>query len=145
MDRYGGHCSYISHSDINRSHLVKELIVKGAWNTEQFHLPEYLAELILSFSIGDSNKPDNPIWMTTSNGKFSTALPWGIIRPSQDPDPILHNIWHKFTPFKMSFQAWEMLKNKLPFDNIISRFGIDVDTKCCCCLVAEDETIHHFS
>ncbi|XP_060203034.1 uncharacterized protein LOC132631475 [Lycium barbarum] len=133
----------ILHNDIGRNHRVNEIIEDGLWNIEQLHLPEYLAELILDIPIGNMNLLDNPIWMPSPNGKFSTSSAWGIIRQSQDTDQILHKIWHKYIPFKMCFLVWKMLKNKLPFDNIISRIGIDVGTKCCCCLQAKDETIHH--
>ncbi|XP_060210477.1 uncharacterized protein LOC132637406 [Lycium barbarum] len=110
---WGALAMVISHNDINKFQLAKDLIVDGSWNIAHLQLPEYLAKTILSLAIGDQNKPHFPIWMPTTNGKFTTS------------SKMLKN------------------KNKLPFDNNISRYGIEVDTKCCCCTEAKDETIHH--
>ncbi|XP_075095479.1 uncharacterized protein LOC142173737 [Nicotiana tabacum] len=141
---FGAIALVINHNGTNRHQIVKDLIDNGHWNIDHLHLPEYLAEIILSIPIGNPHCPDTPICMPTTNENFSTSSAWDITRQHKEPDHFIYNIWHKSTPFNMFFLVLKMLKNKLPFYNIITRIGIEVDTKCCCCCAdAKDETIHH--
>ncbi|XP_070047509.1 uncharacterized protein [Nicotiana tomentosiformis] len=141
---FGAIALVINHNGTNRHQIVKDLIDNGHWNIDHLHLPEYLAEIILSIPIGNPHCPDTPICMPTTNENFSTSSAWDITRQHKEPDHFIYNIWHKSTPFNMFLLVLKMLKNKLPFYNIISRIGIEVDTKCCCCCAdAKDETIHH--
>nr|GMD60016.1 uncharacterized protein LOC109173561 [Ipomoea batatas] len=36
-------------------------------------------------------------------------------------------------PWKMSFMAWRVFRNKVPTDDVLSRFGFNVVSRCFCC------------
>ncbi|XP_070055059.1 uncharacterized protein [Nicotiana tomentosiformis] len=93
--------------------------------------------------IGDSNISDLPIWMPSLNETFSNASTWVLVRHIQDAIPLLHKVWHKHLPFKMSFLAWRLLKKKLPFNEVMIKFSMNYVSKCCCCRVSQGETIKH--
>lgn len=53
-------------------------------------------------------------------------------------------LWHKEIPFKISFNAWRVLKRKLPFDDTIHKVGININTDCICCRTPKHDTLNHF-
>nr|XP_016509964.1 PREDICTED: uncharacterized protein LOC107827363 [Nicotiana tabacum] len=122
---------------------VKDLIYEGQWQIDHLHLPEYLAEHILKVVIGDPNSIDTSIWMPHPNGFFTTSSCWEIVRQKQVKDDILKRIWHKHIPFKMSFLVWRLLKRKLPFDDVVLKFGLNLASRCCCCRLSQEETMMH--
>lgn len=113
----------ISYDITLRDQLVQDVIKNGVWNIEHLHLPEYLAEHILNIPIGNPSSPDSPIWMSSTDGHFSTSCAWKLTRQKQGIVPSLQNLWHKYLPFKMSFLVWRLFKNKLPFDEVLVKFG----------------------
>ncbi|XP_060182556.1 uncharacterized protein LOC132612272 [Lycium barbarum] len=122
---------------------VSEVIHNGAWHIEMMQFPEFLAEQILSVDIGDQNSKDYAIWTPNSNGIFSTASAWSLARQRKEKSPLLKKIWNNYIPFKMSFLMWKLLKNKLPFDDILYKFKQNLASKCFCCRTPRSETIQH--
>ncbi|XP_060216835.1 uncharacterized protein LOC132644267 [Lycium barbarum] len=124
--------------------LVKDAKIDGEWAFPELQqLPEYIIELINSIEFGDLDIPDLAIWMSSVSGKFSTKSAWNLLRQSRNNMNIFAKLWHKFLPFKISFQIWRALKRKLPFDDILLRFNISLVSRCHCCFVPQRETLLH--
>ncbi|XP_060183329.1 uncharacterized protein LOC132613329 [Lycium barbarum] len=117
----------------NSKMLIKDARQNEVWNFLEFHqLLEYLIELFQSIEFGDPNLPEHAIWMSSIFGNFTTKTAWKLVRQTRTNINTLEKIWHKFLPFKMSFIVWRALKRKLPFDDIIVRFNIDIVSRCHC-------------
>lgn len=43
----------------------------------------------------------------------------------------------------MSFLTWRILKEKLPFEDVLIKYGKHMDSKCNCCQVEQDQTLNH--
>ncbi|XP_019178346.1 PREDICTED: uncharacterized protein LOC109173561 [Ipomoea nil] len=91
--------------------------------------------------------PDTPLWKPESNGVFSFASAkkyerqiGGIRVPSRHWS---RKIWAKHIPWKMAFLAWRVFKRKVPLDDILTRFGYNIVSACCCCQRPKSCTLQH--
>ncbi|XP_019178136.1 PREDICTED: uncharacterized protein LOC109173355 [Ipomoea nil] len=75
---------------------------------------------------------DIPLWTVASDGMFSYSSAKAFLRPALPtvPDPILAKCWHKHLPFKVSFLAWRVFRQRLPTDDILARFGHVIVSRC---------------
>lgn len=114
------------------------------WVFEELQqLPEYMIEVITSTKFGDPASPDIPIWKPSPSGQFFTKSAWQMVRQPKICSHMLTEIWSRFLPFKMSFLMWRLIKNKLPFDDIIARFERLIVCRCDCCRISQRETLMH--
>nr|GMD70291.1 uncharacterized protein LOC109162453 [Ipomoea batatas] len=51
--------------------------------------------------------------------------------------------WLQGIPWKMSFMAWRVFRNKVPTDDVLSRFGFNVVSRCFCCNDPKQCTLQH--
>lgn len=52
-------------------------------------------------------------------------------------------IWHNNIHLKVSFLSRRLLKEKLPFDDVIRKFGKQIISKCTCYTDSQNESIQH--
>ncbi|XP_019199981.1 PREDICTED: uncharacterized protein LOC109193567 [Ipomoea nil] len=104
-----------------------------------------LAGLHVDLSRLGQGPRDIPVWRPASDGMFSFATAKSFLRPARlvDPDPFLARCWHKHLPFKVSFLAWRVFRGRLPTDDVISRFGHVVVSRCWCCPAPAFDSIAH--
>ncbi|XP_019223633.1 PREDICTED: uncharacterized protein LOC109205377 [Nicotiana attenuata] len=86
---------------------------------------------------------DVPIWKPNTSGKFTCASAWEVVRKKHQVLLTDKCIWHKRIPFKWSFGQWRALRNKLPTDDRVARFGPPTVNKCVCCRQPASETVNH--
>lgn len=51
--------------------------------------------------------------------------------------------WLQGIPWKMSFMAWRVFRNKVQTDDVLSRFGFNVVSRCFCCNDPKQCTLQH--
>ncbi|XP_059277590.1 uncharacterized protein LOC132031659 [Lycium ferocissimum] len=118
----------------------------NSWNFAKLlnFLPMQAAQSIAQITIDEQNGTDFPIWQLSDDGCYTNKSAWHSIRASAPSSPFLNSLWHKRIPFKISFLNWRIFKRKVPFDDIIGKFGTDRRSMCVCCRVPTYETIQHF-
>lgn len=124
---------------------VKYFIINGEWNIVKLNnvLPVHIMDSVAQLDIGDQNEDDFPVWTTSNDGRFSSNSAWHSIRFKKQKNIFINKIWHNSLPFKMSFISWRIFKNRLPFDDVICRFGTNIISRCSCCSSAQVETVQH--
>ncbi|XP_059315569.1 uncharacterized protein LOC132066235 [Lycium ferocissimum] len=123
---------------------VNEYKVDGAWDQTKLSevLPQQVTHAITQQSI-NTNSKDKAIWTLNNDGNFSIASAFKQLRQKRDIMTQSKEIWSKGLPFKISFFMWRLIKKNLPFDDTLTRFGIQPDTRCTCCRVDKQETLNH--
>ncbi|XP_031111979.1 uncharacterized protein LOC116015953 [Ipomoea triloba] len=88
---------------------------------------------------------DIPVWTPASDGMFSFSSAKSLLKPALTaaPDPLLAKCWHKHLSFKVSFLAWRVFRGRLPTDDVLSRFGHVVVSRCWCCPTPTSDSILH--
>ncbi|XP_060182018.1 uncharacterized protein LOC132611633 [Lycium barbarum] len=125
--------------------LVNEFIHENKRDTEKLlnTVPAPLHNLIERIHINDPSKPDTCIWTINSDGKFTCASPRELTRKRKDTNDTLNNLWYKRLPFKIAFLNWRVMRKKLPLDDIVSKFGQNIVSRCNCCPNPQSETLDH--
>ena len=85
---------------------------------------------------------DQAIWIPADNGQFTISSAWEIIRKKKSKDIINTSVWHKHIPFKISFFIWRALRNKVPTNETLQKFGRDT-VDCYCCYRKGTDDINH--
>ncbi|XP_060200109.1 uncharacterized protein LOC132628341 [Lycium barbarum] len=80
------------------------------------------------------------IWF---NHLVKPASSYKIHRQKRSVMPQSKEIWSKGLPFQISFFMWRLTKKELPFDDTLTRFRIQPDTRCICCRVDKKENLNH--
>ncbi|XP_075101931.1 uncharacterized protein LOC142177353 [Nicotiana tabacum] len=129
---------------------VNEVYKDGVWDWSCLHTqpPEAVKTWVASVHITiGQEEDDTPISTITTSGKFSVASAWNALRRRKDLAPFDSKLWHKDVPFKMSFLAWRAIHGKIATDERITRFGISLASKCCCCpspgMIPDEEMCEH--
>lgn len=89
------------------------------------------------------NEPDKPVWSLDKNGSFNLASTWHLFRQREQKSWINFKTWHKKVPIKICFIVWRALRNKIPIDDRVFRFGIPIQSRCFCCGSLGAETLDH--
>lgn len=123
-----------SVSSLNKD-TIKYFLVNGNWNelklTQQ--VPTLMIPMILDTKFQyQQGSNDKAIWKPTDSGKFSYASAWNVYRAKGNIEHINSLILHKHVPFKMSFLLWRALSFKLPTNETLAVFGIEL-VRCYCC------------
>lgn len=96
-------------------------------------IPTHMVQHILTIEIGRHNINDNLVWDLTENGKYTNKSTWNMIRSCKVKEQQLSKVWQSSIPFNVSFLIWRLWKFKLPFDDVLTRFGRNITTMCKCC------------
>ena len=142
---YGALANYCDHvSSLNNTPLI-DFIEDGKWNESaiRHHIPSLLVPMILNYKLQiNEGIPDSAYWMLEDKGHFTITSAWEVIRKKKEPDIINNSIWHKNVPFKISFFIWRALRNKLPTNDSLARFGKE-EEDCYCCYRKGKDNINH--
>lgn len=79
--------------------------------------------------------------MLDINGKFTVKLAWQYIIIKEKSSTTFKGIWIKGLLFKMVFFIWRIWKGKVPVDDYIRRWGVEVLSKYWCCANLDQEII----
>ncbi|XP_060216649.1 uncharacterized protein LOC132644109 [Lycium barbarum] len=126
---------------------VKDLIGGNEWNVSRLQqlfpadVVEYILEDLELREISD--QWDKPWWMMTSTGKFTVSSAWDLLRQRGHVSEDYKNIWLKGLPFKISFCLWRLWKFKLPVDEVLETIGINIVSRCYCCIEPRQEILDH--
>ncbi|XP_019227546.1 PREDICTED: uncharacterized protein LOC109208846 [Nicotiana attenuata] len=118
----------------------------GSWDVQKLNsvAPPHMIPAILQTPIAyNPQLPDRPIWKPTTTGNSTCSSAWNVVREKGPLLFINRKIWNKKIPFKWSFCMWRALRNKLPTDDRVARFGPPIVTKCVCCIRTQAESIDH--
>ncbi|XP_019237530.1 PREDICTED: uncharacterized protein LOC109217719 [Nicotiana attenuata] len=66
-----------------------------------------------------------------------------MIRSRKQKNKALNRQWLNNNPFKISLLSWRLYLGKLPFDDIIAKFGNQIVSRCMCCQSPKEDTIQH--
>ncbi|XP_060200827.1 uncharacterized protein LOC132629107 [Lycium barbarum] len=135
----------VPNTDKSSKLLVKHFISQGKWDTIKLNgiLTPQMSDSIRKIEIGNIDKEDQIFWDLTENGKYSNKSAWDLVRNKKALQPLINKVWHSSIPFKISFLIWRIWKNKLLFEEVISSFGKQMDSKCYCCNTASYQTMNH--
>lgn len=91
-----------------------------------------------------------PGWKPGARKEFTTAAvkKWlrkgvGQVGWNRNDNRWVRKAFVKHMPWKMSFFLWRMWKWKIPTDEVVRRFGVNMVSKCECCLVHEVSSLQH--
>ncbi|XP_019258156.1 PREDICTED: uncharacterized protein LOC109236426 [Nicotiana attenuata] len=118
----------------------------GSWDIQKLNniaLAHMIPEIL---QIPISYNPqvlDKPIWKPTATGNFTCSSAWNVVRRSGPKLFINRKIWHKKIPFEWSFCLWRALRNKLPTDDRVAKFGPPTVNRYVCCLGPQAESVDH--
>lgn len=115
-----------------RNTKVSNFIEGNTWNIEALQevVPNHVVQKLLTVHIGNRLIKDQGIWSLRTNDNFSCSSAFQYLRRRNTESPDLANVWVKQVPFKMSLIAWRMIKKRLPLDDIIQRFKLNIVSRC---------------
>lgn len=88
----------------------------------------------MQLNINISDSPDICVWDLTSTGSFSFSSAWNLIRQHNVHSRVAELCWHKRMPTKISGFMWRLIKNEIPTDWAVQRRGVNLASKCHCCI-----------
>ncbi|KAG6658115.1 hypothetical protein CIPAW_04G137600 [Carya illinoinensis] len=130
---------------IDENLLVADILNSSGWDVVKLHLlvSEEMVEKIIASPVQILGGSDVRIWKPNPDGNFSTKSAWHLIREIGTICLWKKWLWHSMVPKKMSFVCWRAKKHVLPVDDIISKLGIPLASKCHCCVLPQQESIDH--
>ena len=146
-DNWSGEGAMANHSLISslNNKKVSEFLTNGVWNegkVRQNVSPELVPNILQTIIHFQEGITDTAVWMPEEHGKFTIRSAWEIIRKKRMADPVNKMIWHKQIPFKVNFFIWRALRNKLPTNESLLKFG-RTEEECCCCYQKGRDDISH--
>ncbi|XP_019263897.1 PREDICTED: uncharacterized protein LOC109241591 [Nicotiana attenuata] len=125
--------SFLKAKYCQRSNPISKKWDTGQWNIQKLNAsaPANMIHLIMQNPIFfNSNIQDTAIWTPFTDGRFTCATSWELIRIKKQPNFSNKMTWHKKIPFKRSFCLWRALRNKLPTDDRVLSFSSPTVTRC---------------
>ncbi|KAF8405073.1 hypothetical protein HHK36_009970 [Tetracentron sinense] len=131
--------------DITPALCIKDLWVENSWDRDK--LVELVGsvkteEIVQTIATG-RNGENVLVWMPSKDGKFSSASAWDRIRVRAPQAPEMKWIWHGLLPKRVSVCVWKSRYDCLPVDENICRVGIQLASKCDCCVFGQGESQDH--
>ncbi|PKA51160.1 Putative ribonuclease H protein [Apostasia shenzhenica] len=113
------------------------------WNEDKIsiYLPNHVGNEILDITI---HKNDKMIWDLSINGKFSFKDTWNKFRHKKNSMLFWKIIWLKNFPDKISFLAWQIIRNYLPTEDRMKDKGFQLASRCVWGCDDEENTFHIF-
>ncbi|XP_015167940.1 uncharacterized protein [Solanum tuberosum] len=131
-----------------REQKISDIYINGQWQWGgwDIFIPNHVMEHIHSMNVDlNLNVDDRPICTPTQNGSFTMASAWEIQRQKNDKSCFDSNTWCKRVPLKMSFILWRVVRDRIPTDSRLTKMGIAMPSRCCCCKSPQEEDVDHFS
>ncbi|KAG2720837.1 hypothetical protein I3760_02G052600 [Carya illinoinensis] len=122
---------------VDENLLVADILNSSGWDVTKLRMlvSEEMVEKIIASPVQISGGSDVHIWQPNPDGTFFTKYAWHLIRETGPVCLWKKWLWHKLVPKKMSFVCWPAKKHVLPVDDIISKLGIPLASKCHYCTV----------
>ncbi|XP_027170927.1 uncharacterized protein LOC113770609 [Coffea eugenioides] len=100
---------------IHETLTFKDFLVDGRWSSLLLarHFPTDIMDLILQQPPPVGERPDELVWMSSASEQFSLSY------------------------------AFQEIRQRLPLDDVLGRFGVQLPSKCFCCRSATGESIKH--
>lgn len=92
---------------------------------------------------GRTDELDRPWWLIASDGRFSVKTSFDFLRKRAREVEWSKKIWLKGLPCNMSFFLWRIFKRRIPTDDVLKTIGISIASRCACCNIGVEETLHH--
>lgn len=124
-----------SHIDRPGNIKVSPFLQNGQWNEQMIRLyaPPLMVPRILGTHVQfQDGVPDVAIWKLNKNGLFSSSSAWNVIRQKKPKTKINTFIWQRHIPLKISFLLWRAIKYKLPTNERLAEFGVELKNYSCC-------------
>ncbi|XP_027156179.1 uncharacterized protein LOC113756908 [Coffea eugenioides] len=123
----------------------KDFLVDGRWSSLLLarHFPTDIMDLILQQPPPVGERPDELVWMPSASGQFSLSSAFQEVRQVRSASWIFSHIWHRQLPLKVSFFMLRLLLQRLPLNDALGRFGVQLPSKCFCCRSATGESSEH--
>ncbi|XP_047942726.1 uncharacterized protein LOC125189497 [Salvia hispanica] len=128
---------------------VSELWWEDQWDemrvrllVEEEGFSEEIAEKILQIPF-DRGARDRGRWKRSSNGDFSTASAWDLVRKRAGKRLIYEMIWGRSIGLSISMFLWRLIANRVPVDTKMQWRGISLASKCRCCAKPQVESRLH--
>ena len=114
---------------------MQHYLEEGRWSWSRL-FEQALASLlskILSTAISPhQHQPDIACWILNAHGSISCSSALEDIRGKRTKNPFNSLLWHKHIPFKFSLLLWRTLRGKLPTNDKLTNFCIEL-SQCVCC------------
>lgn len=116
----GALANYIPNIGRNVKLPVKYSFSHGIWESQKIKdiFSVTLASQLYQVNIGNADHDDDPVWIDTHDGKFSSKPVWHIVRHKKTIiNQDLGKLWHK----------------DIPFNEVVTSIGINSNGTCYCC------------
>ncbi|XP_075095510.1 uncharacterized protein LOC142173761 [Nicotiana tabacum] len=101
---------------------VSEYLCDRKWNIERLQdtvFPKVIQQ-INDVHIGNPRIKDHTL---NAKRSFTCSSAYQLLRTKRGTSPLVAKIWNKDLPFKISFNTWRILKNKLPLNEVLQKIG----------------------
>lgn len=124
---------------------VAAFIHNGQWDVDLIintAPPQHVADILAIPLQIHNGTPDQALWKLNPDGAFTVSSAWNMIREHRPITVINKLTWNKHISFKCSFLLWRALREKLPTNEKLIKFGQD-PKQCCCCYDPGMDTVDH--
>ncbi|CAM8940592.1 unnamed protein product [Rhodiola kirilowii] len=90
-----------------------------------------------------SNKPDQLRWKGSDDDYFSARSFFKVSRAPQPRCSFFASIWQAWIPPKISTLVWKIMHKVVPTDDNIRKIGIQIPSRCTCCIHHRSESWEH--
>ncbi|KAL9684007.1 hypothetical protein QQ045_021438 [Rhodiola kirilowii] len=87
--------------------------------------------------------PDRVVWTGRPSGILSAKDYWLYSRQHHPNIAALKHVWYKWMPPKIAICAWRVFYKAYPTDDMVTKCGIEMASKCVCCHHPSQESITH--
>jgi hypothetical protein len=92
----------------------------------------------------DLEEHDQPKWVVSKDGKYSSAATWDALREKHDLVDWFQLVWFPLVIPKHSFLSWLVIKNALVTGERMLHWGFIGDTDCVFCRNGVEDRNHIF-
>ena len=75
---------------------------------------------------------------------YPIKVAWNSIRQHRDLSQVDRLVWNGLVLLKISFSAWRLVRNLIPLEVTLKKFGIPIVSRCLCCRLQEESWRHLF-
>ena len=89
-------------------------------------MPDDIINEISQFALPkiEEGVDDLMVWAPSQSGVFTLRTAFDVVRTQVPRSFIFSRVWHPRIPWKISFFLLRLLRNRLPLDSTVCKFGI---------------------
>ena len=131
--------------DIVLDHKVVDFAGNGTWT---FQLIAQWVPLEIVTEIGrvappSSQLSDLMVWRPSQSSLFNSNSTFDLVQHHTNCSFLFKRIWHQVLHLKTSFSLLCLLRDHLPLDCTLWKFGSQGPSRCICCSSPNVETLEH--